>query len=143
MYGSRTSLLGEGLRGCEGTHGELQCRSAQAVLSCFERRKERNIQYIARGKRVPLTLEMEYKLVNKTVLSLVRKQLGLENPHIFPTAGAYVSPEVEEFVHSVGINMIVGYGLTESLATVTCDHIGQAIYYRFSRASNRRYRHQD
>ena len=31
-------------------------------------------------------------------------------------------PEVEEFVHSIGICMIVGYGLTESLATVSCDH---------------------
>ena len=88
--------------------------------------RKRNIQYLARGKRVPLGLEMEYKFVNKTVLSLVRKQLGLENPHIFPTAGAYVSPEIEEFVHSIGINMLVGYGLTESLATVTCDHDGQS-----------------
>ena len=87
--------------------------------------RKRNIQYVARGKRVPLTLEMEYKFVNKTVLSLVRKQLGLENPNIFPTAGAYVSPEVEEFVHSIGIDMIVGYGLTESLATVSCDHKGE------------------
>jgi long-chain acyl-CoA synthetase len=33
-----------------------------------------------------------------------------------------VSPEVETFVHSIGLNMIVGYGLTESLATVSCDH---------------------
>ena len=87
--------------------------------------RKRNIQYIARCKRVPLTLEMEYKFVNKTGLGLVRKQLGLENPHIFPTAGAYVSPEVEEFVHSIGLNMLVGYGLTESLATVSCDYLGQ------------------
>ncbi len=87
--------------------------------------RKRNVQYLARGKRVPLALEMEYKLVNKTILSLVRKQLGLVNPHIFPTAGAYVSPEVEEFVHSIGLNMLVGYGLTETLATVTCDHSGQ------------------
>ena len=47
--------------------------------------------------------------------------MGLLKPNIFPTAGAYVSPEVEEFVHSIGIEMIVGYGLTESLATVSCD----------------------
>lgn len=87
--------------------------------------KKRNITYLARGKRVPLTLEMEYKVLNRTILSLVRKQLGLENPNIFPTAGAYVSPEVEEFVHSIGIDMIVGYGLTESLATVSCDHKGE------------------
>ena len=84
---------------------------------------KRNVEYLANGKRVPLTLELHYQMVNKTVLSLVRKQLGLENPNIFPTAGAYVSPEVEAFVHSVGIGMVVGYGLTESLATVSCDHL--------------------
>lgn len=87
--------------------------------------RKRNITYLARGKRVPIALEMEYKVLNRTILSLVRKQLGLENPNIFPTAGAYVSPEVEEFVHSIGIDMIVGYGLTESLATVSCDHKGE------------------
>ena len=85
--------------------------------------RKRNIEYISNGKRPPLTLELEYKVINKTVLSMVRKQLGLENPNIFPTAGAYVSPEVEEFVHSIGIGMVVGYGLTESLATVSCDHL--------------------
>ena len=85
--------------------------------------RKRNIEYLANGKRPPLTLELEYKLINKTVLSMVRKQLGLENPNIFPTAGAYVSPEVEKFIHSIGIGMVVGYGLTESLATVSCDHL--------------------
>lgn len=81
-----------------------------------------NIDYIAKGKRPPLALSLQYKVLNKTVLSKVRKVLGLEHPNIFPTAGAYVSPEVEKFVHSIGICMIVGYGLTESLATVSCDH---------------------
>ena len=85
--------------------------------------RKRNVEYLANGKRPPLTLELEYKVVNKTVLSMVRKQLGLENPNIFPTAGAYVSPEVEEFILSVGIGMVVGYGLTESLATVSCVHL--------------------
>ena len=85
--------------------------------------RKRNIEYIANGKRPPLTLELEYKIINKTILSMVRKQLGLDHPNIFPTAGAYVSPEVEEFILSVGIGMVVGYGLTESLATVSCVHL--------------------
>ena len=87
--------------------------------------KKRNVEYLAHGKRVPLPVEMEYRLVNSTILSLVRKQLGLIRPNIFPTAGAYVSPEVEEFVHSIGLKMVVGYGLTESLATVSCDHLDE------------------
>lgn len=87
--------------------------------------RKHNIEYLSRGKRPPLPLHMEYKMYEKTLFSLIKKQLGLENAHFFPTAGAAVSEEVEEFVHSIGINMIVGYGLTESLATVSCDHLGE------------------
>ena len=81
-----------------------------------------NVEYLSRGKRPPLALQMEYKMIDKTVFSLIRKQLGLENPNFFPTAGSYVSPDVEEFILSVGIFMMVGYGLTESLATVSNVH---------------------
>lgn len=84
-----------------------------------------NIDYVAKGKRPPMALHLEYEALNKTVFSLVRRELGLENAHFFPTAGSTVSQHVEEFVHSIGINMVVGYGLTESLATVSCDHLGE------------------
>lgn len=87
--------------------------------------KKHNIDYLSKGKRPPLALHFEYEMLNKTVFSLVRKELGLENAHFFPTAGATVNPRVEEFVHSIGINMVVGYGLTESLATVSCNHLGE------------------
>ena len=87
--------------------------------------RKHNIEYLSLGKKPPIALHLEYELLNSTVFSLVRKELGLENAHFFPTAGAAVSAYVEEFVHSIGINMIVGYGLTESLATVSCDHLGE------------------
>ena len=86
--------------------------------------RKHNIEYLSRGKKPPLPLHLEYEMLNRTVFSLVRKELGLENAHFFPTAGAAVSAHVEEFVHSIGINMVVGYGLTESLATVSCNHLG-------------------
>lgn len=87
--------------------------------------KKYNVDYLAKGKRPPLSLRLQYAIANKTVLGLVRSQIGLEHPNIFPTAGAYVSPEVQEFVHSIGIGMVVGYGLTESLATVSCNHLDE------------------
>jgi len=87
--------------------------------------RRHNIEYLAAGKQPPLALHLQYEVLNKTVFSLVRKELGLENAHFFPTAGATVSHHVEEFVHSIGICMDVGYGLTESLATVSCNHIGE------------------
>jgi long-chain acyl-CoA synthetase len=49
--------------------------------------------------------------------------MGLLNPHFFPTAGAAVSPKVEEFIHSIGIFLMVGYGLTESFATASNDRM--------------------
>lgn len=89
--------------------------------------RKRNVEYAMRKRRVPLALELEYQVINRTILSIVRGQLGLENPKVFPVAGAYVSPEVEEFIRSIGIPIIVGYGLTESLATVSCDHFDKPI----------------
>ena len=87
--------------------------------------KKHNIDYLSKGKRPPIALHLEYEVIDKTIFSLVRKELGLTHPHFFPTAGATVNPKVEEFVHAIGINMIVGYGLTESLATVSCNHLGE------------------
>src|SRR5574344_1433241 len=82
-----------------------------------------NIDYISQGKRPPLDLRMRYAFFNRTIFSILRGELGFDHPNIFPTAGAAISRDVEEFVHSVGLNMMVGYGLTESLATVTNDHL--------------------
>lgn len=86
--------------------------------------RRHNIDYLSKGKKPPVALHLEYEMINRTIFSLVRKELGLENAHFFPTAGATVNPKVEEFVHAIGINMVVGYGLTESLATVSCNHLG-------------------
>ncbi len=84
-----------------------------------------NIEYLAAGRKPPMWLHLEYEMINKTIFSLIRKELGLVSPNIFPTAGAAVSNHVEEFAHSIGLKMMVGYGLTESLATVSCDHLDE------------------
>ncbi len=83
------------------------------------------VNYKSKGKSAPMGLALQYKLYDKTVIKLLRKTLGLERANFFPTAGAAVSPEVEKFVHAAGIYMVVGYGLTESLATVSCDIPGK------------------
>ena len=82
-------------------------------------------EYLSKGKTLPPLLRMKYAFYQRTVVKLLRKTLGLENANFFPTAGAAVSPEVEKFVHAAGICMVVGYGLTESTATVSCDFIGK------------------
>ena len=61
------------------------------LLSALEIGASYNIGYLSKGKRPPIALALKYKVANNTILSLVRKELGILK-------------------------------LTESLATVSCDH---------------------
>ena len=88
---------------------------------------EYNVEYRMKGKTPPLALRMQYHLCESTIISILKKQLGLERANFFPTAGAAVPPRIEDFVRSAGLNMVVGYGLTESTATVTCDRLDQPV----------------
>jgi len=91
------------------------------ILDALAVGKKYNIDYKMKGIIPPLPLKLRYAFYEKTIISLLKKTLGLENAHFFPTAGAAIPREVEEFVHSCGINMTAGYGLTETTATVSCD----------------------
>ena len=84
--------------------------------------REHNVNYVCKGKTPPMWLHMKYKFYEKTIYSLLKKTLGLDRGVFFPTAGAAIPPAVQEFVLSVGINMVAGYGLTESIATVSCEN---------------------
>lgn len=90
------------------------------MLDAIRVGKIHNIDYLRTGKTPPLSIQLRYKFYEKTIYNLLKKTIGIENGNFFPTAGAAVPDEINEFVHSVGINMIVGYGLTESTATVSC-----------------------
>ena len=97
------------------------------MLDALRVGKEYNVKYRIRGLVPPIGLKIKYKFYEKTIIALLLKNLGLERQNFFPTAGAAVPVEVEEFVHACGIGMIVGYGLTESTATVSCDRWNKPI----------------
>ena len=84
--------------------------------------REHNVNYVCKGKTPPMWLHLKYKFYEKTIYSLLKKTLGLDRGAFFPTAGAAIPPAVQEFILSVGINMVAGYGLTESIATVSCEN---------------------
>lgn len=79
----------------------------------------RNLGFKREGKPVPALLEKEYRFWDKRVFSLVKKTIGIPDPVMFPTAGAALSPRITEFMQSIGINVIIGYGLSETTATVS------------------------
>lgn len=82
--------------------------------------RRRNIDYVRLGKPVPALLERRYRFWDKRVFSPLRQAIGIPKPNMFPTAGAPLSDKICEFMRSVGIGVKVGYGLSETTATVTC-----------------------
>lgn len=82
--------------------------------------KVRNLQYKRLGQKVPRLVEWRYQFYRSRVFNALRHVMGMTRGRFFPTAGAPISSDIVEFVRAVGINMIVGYGLSETTATVSC-----------------------
>ena len=82
--------------------------------------KRYNIEYKRLGHKPPLRLRLQYFIYRKTLFHILKKKIGLERGVLFPVAGAKLSDELCTFFRSIGIPIVVGYGLTESTATVSC-----------------------
>ena len=80
----------------------------------------RNLHYARLGRKAPWMLESQYRFFDKKVFAPMRRVIGIDNGNIFPTAGAPLSDNIVEFLHTCGINIVVGYGLSETTATVSC-----------------------
>ncbi|MDE6101239.1 MAG: long-chain fatty acid--CoA ligase [Paramuribaculum sp.] len=80
----------------------------------------RNLEYARTGRKAPWWIEKQYQFFNKKIFAALRHTIGIDNGNIFPTAGAPLSPNIVEFFQSCGINIVIGYGLSETTATVTC-----------------------
>lgn len=80
----------------------------------------RNIRYLGSGRKAPMLIEQQYRFLDKAVFRQLRRVIGVERGKLFPTAGAKISDEIVRFLQSFGINICVGYGLSETTATVSC-----------------------
>lgn len=82
--------------------------------------KARNLKYLRTGRNVPWLVEKEYRFWDKRIFSRLKHAVGIPDPNFFPTAGAPLSDRICEFFRSIGIDIIIGYGLSETTATVSC-----------------------
>ncbi|MDP2572906.1 long-chain fatty acid--CoA ligase [Vibrio penaeicida] len=64
-------------------------------------------------------LKRSHKLADKLVLSKLRALLG-GNINFMPCGGAKLDETIGRFFHAIGINVKLGYGMTETTATVSC-----------------------
>lgn len=81
---------------------------------------ERNNHYARLGLKAPWWLEQQYRFFDKRIFAALRHVIGIPNGNIFPTAGAPLSDKITEFMHACGIDIVIGYGLSETTATVSC-----------------------
>ncbi|SKC08208.1 long-chain acyl-CoA synthetase [Soonwooa buanensis] len=68
-------------------------------------------------KSIPLGLSLKYNLANTLVFKKIKGQLG-GRLWFMPCGGASISPEIAKFFDAMGIHLTVGYGLTETTATL-------------------------
>ncbi|AWH73953.1 long-chain fatty acid--CoA ligase [Dokdonia sp. Dokd-P16] len=69
-------------------------------------------------KKVPLALQLKYKIADKIVLSKLRALFG-GRIKFMPCGGAPLAADMVSFFHSFGLDVKCGYGLTETTATVS------------------------
>jgi long-chain acyl-CoA synthetase len=69
-------------------------------------------------KQIPLGLKLKESVADMLVFSKIKEKMG-GRLWFLPCGGASLSPEVTKFFDSVGIHVTVGYGLTETTATLT------------------------
>lgn len=70
------------------------------------------------GKSVPFFLKLKYGFFNILIFKKIRKVFG-GKLRMMPCAGAPLSGEITEFFHAIGMPLLIGYGLTETTATVS------------------------
>lgn len=71
------------------------------------------------NKGVPFLLSLKNKIAGLMVFNKIKNKMG-GKLWFMPCGGASVSEEVTRFFEALGIHITVGYGLTETTATLTC-----------------------
>jgi long-chain acyl-CoA synthetase len=73
-------------------------------------------------------LALQHALADRLVLSKLRARLGLDRCRFLISGGAPLAAEIAEFFHGVGLLILEGYGLTETMAAAYVNRIDR---YRF------------
>jgi long-chain acyl-CoA synthetase len=77
---------------------------------------KRHAAVVRRGETPGFGLKLQHALAEKLVLSKLRAKLGLDRCRFLVSGGAPLAAEIGEFFHGVGLLILEGYGLTETVA---------------------------
>jgi len=77
----------------------------------------------AAGRPGPPDSGLQLALADKLVLSKLRAKLGLDRCRFLISGGAPLAAEIGEFFHGVGLLVLEGYGLTETMAAAFLNRV--------------------
>jgi long-chain acyl-CoA synthetase len=76
-------------------------------------------------KPIPATLALQYKLVHLAVFRKLKERLGFDRIRVAYSGAAPIASEILHFFHSIGVNLVEGYGQTEGTGVTTTSKIGE------------------
>ena len=105
-----------------GVHDKIHSfpRCMQKIfMNAIETGRIYNLEYKNKGIEPPRALKSKFLFYDKTIFLMLKKAIGLDRGRFFPVAGAPLADHINEFLQSVNIPIIYGYGLSETTATVS------------------------
>lgn len=82
--------------------------------------RRHNLEFVNMGKKAPLGNRIKFFLYRHSIYHMIKRVVGIDRGNFFPVAGAPLSDTINEFMQSIDVHLIYGYGLTETTATVSC-----------------------
>jgi long-chain acyl-CoA synthetase len=79
-----------------------------------------------RGKAPSPWVQWQWSLADRLVFSKIRERIGFDKVLISISGSAPVSPDILRFFYGLGIEILEGYGLTETTAPATFNRPGEA-----------------
>lgn len=93
---------------------------AKKMIFAFAIKTGRKVLKInQKGRKISWWLKKAHDISDKLVYSKLKQSLG-GRIRFMPCGGANLEPTIGRFFHSIGVNVKLGYGMTETLATVSC-----------------------
>ena len=100
----------------EGVMGQLgkAPASKKALFSAAMSVGEKSLPYILYNRPIPFPLGQAFRLFEKLIYSKLRKALGFDQLLSLGVGGAPLSNKINTFFQIIGVELHVGYGLTET-----------------------------
>ncbi len=106
-----------------GIMAQVETNAVKQALFDTALKASKEVQALRRTKQpIPWSILLKYEALSKLVFAPIHKAFG-GNLQFAVSGGAPLSPQLAEFFASCGINILEGYGLTETCAAVAVNQV--------------------